>query len=166
MRTRSIAYILLALAPVSWAQGPPAPREPAIALIEARLAEIKRVSDGTFLDAIIIGGGNGFDLWTTGKCGKDNPFCFEANPAISNSSGLQIIALKAAAYPIEVGICYLLRRWGHHTWARIMAFVSGGIHLAVGIHNLDIANDYEGPSITYEQRPLVAGRGVQFSVSF
>lgn len=116
--------------------GPPAPKDPAIVLIEARLEEVRRVADGTFLDAAIIAPGLGFDLWTTGRCEG----CRELNPLIANSKGypdaLKATGLKAAVGPLEVGACYVLRRQGHHNWARGLAIGLTVFHAAVGIHNL------------------------------
>lgn len=116
--------------------GPPDPIDVRVASLERRLEEVRRVADGTFLDAAIIAPGVGLDLWTTGRCEK----CRELNPLIANSQGypdaLKAVGLKAAAYPVEVGACYILRRSGHHNWARGLAIGMTVVHVGVGVHNL------------------------------
>lgn len=120
--------------------GPPAPADPAVALLEARLAEVRRVADGTFTDAALIGAASAFDIWSTERCITRNPRCYEANP-LGADSGSSRIALKAGVYPLKVGVSYGLRRLGHHGWARVAALVFSAIDVAVGIHNLDKADD-------------------------
>jgi hypothetical protein len=116
--------------------GPPAPPDPT-AVIEARLAEVKRVADGTFTDAGIIGVGAAFDLWTTAHCLERNSSCYEANPL--GSVAEKRIALKAAVYPLEVGACYWLRRMGKHKAARWVAVGLTAFHVGLGINNLRTA---------------------------
>lgn len=116
--------------------GPPDPIDPAVALLNARLDEVRKVADGTFMDSVIIAPGLGFDLWTTGKCEG----CRELNPLIADSQGypnaLKAVGLKAAVFPVEVGACYMLRRNGHHNWARGLAIGLTVMHAVIGASNL------------------------------
>jgi len=115
--------------------GPPAP-SPQLRdqTIEARFDEIKRVADGTFTDAAIIGAGSAFDIWATERCISRNPLCYEANP-LGKDSGSQRIALKAGVYPLKVGISYFFRRTRHHRTARIFAVSFALLDGAIGVNN-------------------------------
>lgn len=117
--------------------GPPAPKDPAIALLEARLEEHQKVSEGTLWDAVIIAPGASADLYTTGE--KQN--CRELNPAIADRqtgrpNSLKAVALKAAVYPLEVAAAFILRKFGHHNWARGLAWALTGMHTGIAIWNL------------------------------
>lgn len=124
---------MLALLLAAALVGPPAP-DPYAAL-EARMAEVKRVADGTFTDAAIIGVASGFDIWTTEHCFATNPDCSEMN-WLGQDSGSSRIALKAAAYPVKVGTSYILRRKGHHNWARGVTIAIAAIDILAGVRNL------------------------------
>lgn len=119
--------ILLAAALV----GPPAPKpqdqtQPAY---EQRLEEVRKVADGTFLDATFIAAGSAFDVWATDHCISKGK-CYELNPL--GQIPTQRLALKAGLYPVKVGACYLLRRWGHHNWARGAALGVTAIDVFLG----------------------------------
>lgn len=125
---RAVIALVLAAA----LMGPPDPPDPRIV---ARLEEIRKVADGTLLDATIIAPGVSFDLWTTSHCLEQNRACYEQNPL--GSTAEKRIALKAAAFPMEIGACYVLRRTGHHNWARGLAIGLTVFHAVIGVHNLN-----------------------------
>lgn len=116
--------------------GPPAP-DP-YAAIEARMAEVKRVADGTFTDAAMIAVGSAVDIWGTERC-ISNGTCTELNP-LGQDSGTSRLAVKAAMYPLKVGACYTLRRHGYHKAARILAVVVTAVDVGLGIHAIRLSN--------------------------
>lgn len=136
-----ISYLLLASALI----GPPSPvrqdqtisaYDQRIRDLENKLEEVDKTADGTLFDASIIGLCSSFDIWATERCISRNPGCYEGNEG-GKDSGTQRLALKAGVYPIKVGGVYLLRRLGHHNWARGAAIGISLIDTAFGIHALN-----------------------------
>lgn len=93
------------------------------------LEQVRKVADGTFLDATFIAAGSAFDVWATDHCISKGK-CYELNPL--GQIPTQRLALKAGLYPVKVGACYLLRRWGHHNWARGAALGVTAIDVFLG----------------------------------
>lgn len=118
--------------------GPPMPRAQTqmVSAYDEKLEQIKKTADGTMTDAAIIGVCSAFDVWATERCISRNPNCYEAN-SLGKDSGTQRLAVKAAMYPVKVGLVYLLRRLNHHNWARGAAVVVGSIDIGFGVHALN-----------------------------
>lgn len=120
--------------------GPPAPRDPAVVLLEARLEQVRKVADGTLADAAILGVAGAFDIWATERCVARNPSCYEANP-LGKDSGTSRLALKAALYPVKVGGSYILRRKSHHGLARVYTIAVAAVDVALGVRALRLAGN-------------------------
>ena len=102
--------------------------------IQQKLDEVKRVADGTFSDAVLIGVGSGFDMYMTEKCIVENPGCYESI-GVNQVNGTARLALKGGLYPAKVGACYYLRRLGKHKLARALALGFFSIDTYAGYKN-------------------------------
>ena len=110
--------------------GPPTP-PPTVERLNERLNEVERVADGMASDILWIGAGQAADLFSTAAALKWCEGCAEANPLGFNVEAR--VALKAAGGLLATGMCYELRRGGHHKAATVFRWISVGISaFAVG----------------------------------
>jgi hypothetical protein len=72
------------------------------------------------IDALVIGGTNAADLWTTGECFATNPDCYEANPYAA--TGDHRAGLKLAEVTLVTGACVWLRLEGHDRLADFVRY--------------------------------------------
>jgi hypothetical protein len=103
---------------------------------------LEGIADDVMADAVWLAGANAADLYSTSYMLKRCATCFEANPLGHDAEAR--IALKAAAYPIEVGACYVLRRTGHRNWATGFRWAIVAVHAALAVNNACLGKQGSG----------------------